>query len=33
LSAADRNLLKDVHEAQKLGLLPNKFPDKIVAAQ
>lgn len=33
LSAADRNLLQDVHEAQKLGLLPNKFPDKIVAAQ
>lgn len=33
LSAAERNLLQDVHEAQKLGLLPNKFPDKIVAAQ
>ena len=32
-SLAERDLLKDVHEAQKLGLLPNKFPEKIAAAE
>lgn len=33
ISIAERDLLQDVHEAQKLGLLPNKFPGKIVAAE
>ena len=32
-AAADRDLLADVHRAQSLGLLPNKFPEKATAAE
>ncbi len=32
-AAADRDLLADVHAAQRLGLLPNKFPEKVTAAE
>ncbi|CAD0183995.1 Phenylalanine-4-hydroxylase [Ruegeria sp. THAF57] len=31
--AADRDLLADVRQAQALGLLPNKFPEKVTAAE
>ncbi|WP_171122429.1 MULTISPECIES: phenylalanine 4-monooxygenase [unclassified Ruegeria] len=31
--AADRDLLADVRQAQTLGLLPNKFPKKVTAAE
>ncbi len=32
-AAAERDLLADVHQAQSLGLLPNKFPEKVTAAE
>ena len=31
--AADRDLLADIRSAQSLGLLPNKFPEKVTAAE
>lgn len=32
-AAAERDLLTDVHQARTLGLLPNKFPPKVRAAE
>lgn len=32
-AAAERDLLADVHHARSLGLLPNKFPPKVTAAE
>ncbi|MES0860883.1 phenylalanine 4-monooxygenase [Ruegeria sp. SCPT10] len=32
-AAAERDLLADVHQARSLGLLPNKFPPKVTAAE
>lgn len=32
-AAAERDLLADVRHARRLGLLPNKFPEKVTAAE